>query len=105
MTSNNQFMGAIAENFVLQELIANGEKSIFYWAEKQYEIDYVITSRQNIIPIEVKVGTNVRSASLSKLLERHKLGVRFSSKQLRQDGQVLNVPLFMVSELRRFLKE
>lgn len=103
MTSNNQFMGAIAENFVLQEMIASGEEPLYYWAEKQYEIDFAVSRLQAVIPIEVKAGTNVRSASLSKLMESHELGVRFSMKNLKKDGQILNLPLFMVSELRRFI--
>lgn len=103
LEKNNQFMGAIAENFVLQEMIANGEKNVFYWAEKQYEIDFVISYNKNIWPIEVKAGTNVRSASMSKLMEKHDLGVRFSMMNLDQSGKILNIPLFMVSEMERLV--
>ncbi len=105
MDSNNQFMGAIAENFVLQELIAIDEKEVHYWADKQYEMDFVISNGGSIIPIEVKAGVNVRSASMKKLMERLPVGVRFSMKNLMWNGQIINIPLVMVGEMRRFLSD
>ncbi len=102
---NIPFKGALAENIVLQELIAAYEKNIYYWADKSnQELDYMIQLHENIIPIEVKYGQNVKSSSLTKYLKTHpdQVGVRFSMKNLRLDGSVLNIPTFLVSELERF---
>jgi len=103
-SSNIPFKGALAENVVLQELIAEYEKNIYYWADKSnQELDYIIQLHENVIPIEVKYGQNVKSSSLTRYLKTHpdQVGVRFSMKNLRLDGSVLNIPTFLVSELER----
>ena len=97
--SNNQFIGAIMENFLLQELKALGINNCYYWNKGQYEMDYIIQFKDKILPIEVKAGVNVRSASMKKVLEDKELGVRISMRNLRLDGKVLNIPFVLVSQI------
>jgi len=107
-SENVPFKGALAENVVLQELVAKFEKDIFYWADKSnHELDFMIQLDTFIVPIEVKFGKNVKSSSLSKYLKDHPdaIGVRFSMKNLKLDSTTLNIPLFMVSELERLYRK
>lgn len=51
------------------------------------------------MPVEVKSERNVESRSLKKYKEKYgangKLRVRFSLDNLRLDGDLLNIPLFL----------
>ena len=95
-----EFKGALTENYILQGLSLQFEVSPRYWAENNYEVDFIIQNENNIIPIEVKAETNIKSRSLQKFKEKFKddikLRVRFSFENLKLDDDLLNIPLFMV---------
>ncbi len=67
------YNGALAEQFVGQELLAHGYNQLFYWAREAKsstaEVDYLIENNGKIIPIEVKSGTAGRLKSLHLLLK------------------------------------
>lgn len=100
---NIPFKGAIAENYVLQELNAVYTKGIYYWAKNNYEMDFVIQLDDQILPIEVKAGKNVKSKSMTKILESLDKGVIISMRNLTFDGKLLNIPLVLTSELTRLV--
>jgi len=95
-----EFKGALTENYILQGLSPQFEVSPRYWSENNYEVDFIIQNENNIIPIEVKAETNIKSRSLQKFKEKFKddikLRVRFSFENLKLDDDLLNIPLFMV---------
>jgi uncharacterized protein len=68
------FKGFLAEQFCGQELMAKYH-SLQYWARTEpnasSEVDYVISSHSEIIPIEVKAGTKGSLKSLHYLLEKN----------------------------------
>ena len=72
-----------------------------YWSRinPAYEVDFILQRKNDIIPIEVKSDTNIKSRSLKKYAEsfpkQTKLCVRFSLNNLRLDDGVLNIPLYM----------
>ncbi len=96
-----EFKGSLSENYVLQALSNQFEVTPRYWSQinPPYEVDFIIQRENDIIPIEVKAETNVSSKSLKKYKElfsdKIKLRVRFSLENLKLDGDVLNIPLFM----------
>lgn len=96
-----EFKGALTENFVLQSLVPQLDVMPRYWSRTNppYEVDFVIQRQNDIIPIEVKADTNIKSTSLKKYVETYpeetKLRVRFSLNNLKFDNGVLNIPLFM----------
>jgi len=102
---NIPFKGAMTENVVLQELCMLSSKGIFYWANNLNEVDFVIQREMRIFPIEVKYGENVKSKSLTKLLDEysHLIGIRYSMKNLSFDGRILNIPLPLISETDRII--
>ncbi len=101
---NIPFKGAMAENYVLQELNAASTKAVYYWAKNNYEIDFIIQRNDRILPIEVKAGQNVKSKSMTKILEDLNRGVRISMRNLTFDGKLINIPLVLVSELERLIE-
>lgn len=58
-------------------------------------------------PVEVKSESNTTSKSLKKFKElfpdKVKLSIRFSLNNLRLDGDVLNIPLFMADHTDRLI--
>lgn len=105
--------GAIAEQFVGQELIATQpnfhEPALYFWQQNQRndsaEVDYIIQYQHHILPIEVKAGKTGRLRSLHAFIKKHNspIGVKISQEPLSLDGKVLSLPLYMISELNRIV--
>lgn len=67
----HEYKGFIAENFVQQELVAQGIDPTFSWGDARAEIEFVVTDNEgNVIPIEVKSGTRTRAKSLQSYITK-----------------------------------
>ncbi len=81
-TNYGTYKGFVAENFVIQEIIAHGRTTpIYNWIEKESELDFVTELDGMIYPIEVKSGENLRSRSLSVFQKKYN-----PKKVLRMSG-------------------
>lgn len=101
-----EFKGALTENFVLQHLISHFEVVPRYWnSGNQAEVDFLIQTKNEIIPIEVKSDENVRSKSLTiyNNLYKPSIRLRYSLKNLKRDEGLLNIPLFMVDYAEKLI--
>ncbi len=104
-----EMKGSMAENLVLQSLSAQFEESLCYWSnpKPQAEVDFLASLGGIVVPIEVKASTNVKSPSLRLFMDKYgeqiPLRVRFSMQNLSINGDILNIPLFMVDEARRLM--
>ena len=104
-----EFKGALTENYVLQSLIPQFEVMPRYWSQVNppYEVDFLIQRENDIFPVEVKSDSNTTSRSLRKFKELFpnevKLRIRFSLDNLKLDGDVLNIPLFLTDEAERLI--
>ena len=92
------FRGALAENYVMQQLKANGVRT-YYWTpgDASGEIEFLTsTSRGDLLPIEVKSGENVRSRSLKSFMAKTScpLGLRVSAREFGQEGSLKSIPLY-----------
>lgn len=69
------YQGAMAEQFVGQELISARNESIYYWAREAKsstaEVDFLISRQSKIYPIEIKSGASGRLKSLHILLNTY----------------------------------
>lgn len=67
------FRGAMAEQFVGQEMLAAGDSELFYWSREasssSAEVDYLIEKQGKIVPVEVKSGHSGKLKSLHLLLK------------------------------------
>ncbi|HOG43842.1 MAG TPA: AAA family ATPase [bacterium] len=75
---NNVYKGAIAEQFVGQELLAAGgseNHKLYYWNRSKKsstaEVDFVFVRNSTIYPVEVKSGAKGRMKSMHLFLEEH----------------------------------
>ena len=104
-----EFKGALTENYVLQTLIPQFEVAPRYWTQTNppYEVEFLIQRENDIFPIEVKSEANTTSRSLKKFKElfpdKVKLRIRFSLDNLKLDGDMLNIPLFMADQTDRLI--
>ena len=102
--------GMLMENIVAQMLVSSGRKLYFFSrndrndAADTMEIDFLIskdlvTSKHNIIPIEVKSGDRYTFTSLNKLNNKYKeylaQGIILHTKDLKEEEGVLYLPLYM----------
>lgn len=102
--------GMLMENVVSQMLVSSGRKLYFFSrnernnAEDTMEIDFLIskdliTSKHNIIPIEVKSGDRYTFSSLNKLNTKYKeyvsQGIILHTKDLKEENGILYLPLYM----------
>jgi predicted AAA+ superfamily ATPase len=90
------FMGAIAENYVAQAFTAN-LIPLFYWKnDNTAEVDFVIQKGADVIPVEVKSGTQVRSKSMGIFMKKYKCsyGIRLSKKNFGFENGIKSVPLY-----------
>ncbi len=98
-----EFKGALAENYVLQSLLANGTRCSRYWASgNKAEVEYIVQRGMDVVPVEVKSGTSVTGKSLAEYNKKYapRLRVRFSMLNLKRDGTLLNIPLFLADRAK-----
>lgn len=112
-------LGTLAEQFVMQELVASGKKqSIGYWRkplkdpvngkEKPCEIDFLLDDGLEAVPIEVKSTEEFTSKSLQlyrKAFPDIKHAVRISTKNFGIDGKLWALPLYATATVSNFLKQ
>lgn len=105
-----EFKGALTENYVLEALTNQFEVPPRYWSRlnPSYEVDFILQRENDIFPIEVKSEDNVHGTSLRKYAEtfpeQTKLRLRFSLANLHLDGDLLNLPLFMIDQADRLIE-
>lgn len=101
-----EFRGAIAENYIAQELV-HSRYPLFYWAsEGKAEVDFVLEQDDLIYPLEVKSGNSSKKQSLRVYGDTYhpKLLIRTSPMNLKKDGDILDCPLYLIEELRSLLQ-
>jgi len=104
----SHYKGGLAEQFVLQELIAANDKlPLFYWAtdKNTAEIEFVMQYKGEILPLEVKSGRNVKSESLNAYRKEYRpaRAIRASLKNYGVVDGLYSVPLYMVGSITEIL--
>ncbi|MDY0001768.1 MAG: ATP-binding protein [Polyangia bacterium] len=103
-----EFKGALTEQYVLQQLISHVAVRPFYWSADRAtaEVDFVVQLGGEVVPIEVKAAENLQAKSL-KIYQRSfgpRRAVRTSLSPFREDGWLVNIPLFAIHELAGVLR-
>jgi predicted AAA+ superfamily ATPase len=93
-----EFKGALAEQFVMQQLRLNSESYIGYWTNERStaEVDFIVQDDGVIIPIEVKSGENTRAKSFKQFHEKYKpsKAVRTTLLPYKEEDWMTNIPLY-----------
>jgi predicted AAA+ superfamily ATPase len=99
-----EFKGTLTETYVAQELRI--KRDLYYWtSEGQAEVDFIIEYAGYVIPLEVKSGVSTKSKSLQVYRNKYEppLVIKATGLNLKLDGKVLNVPLYLLSKLDQIL--
>ena len=97
MESNDfEFRGGLAENYINNQLIANGLKAYYWTSKSDAEVDFITRLGANVIPIEVKSGVNTRSRSLESYAKTYhpKYAIRISQKNFGFENGIKSIPLY-----------
>ena len=90
--------GALTEQYVCQELLADLNLTPFYWSAQNSssEADFLAQHHEDVYLIEVKGGSVVRSKSLRTISERFNWlrPVRLSPAPFVDQGWMRNIPLY-----------
>ena len=104
-----EFKGAMAENFVLGSLLAQGFKTPHYWTLQgnKAEVDFLIQNGLEIIPIEVKAEDNVNGKSFAEYNKKYepRIRLRYSLLNIKRNGNMVNFPIFLCDWLKDILSE
>lgn len=102
-----EFKGSMTENYVLCELMKSVDDTAYYWSSgNTAEVDFIIQSGTEIVPIEVKSERNVKARSLAEYRKKYtpKYSVKTSMKHETDGEEVLNIPLYLISRTAEFMK-
>lgn len=103
-----EFKGAVAENQVLVSLLAQGYETPHYWTLQgnKAEVDFLVQDGLNILPIEVKSEERISGKSFAEYDKKYnpELRVRYSMKNLKKDGNLLNIPLYLADWTRQLTR-
>lgn len=97
-----EFKGAIAEQYVFQQMLQ--EFKLYYWSKpnSQQEIDFLIQKDGDVVPVEVKAGENLQAKSLKQFIKENDIrrAYRLSLSDYREEERLINVPLYCVSTIK-----
>lgn len=97
-------LGCLYENMVAQMLYSNGNRLFYYTFPKEnsthnYEIDFLLARGNKVCPIEVKSSGYKTHASMDAFSDKFsgKIGRKYLiyTKDLRKDGDILCLPVYM----------
>ena len=98
-----EFKGALTEQYVCQQLKTIEDLGVYYYTNDRgsCEIDFVVDTGEQIVPIEVKAETNLRAKSLKTYRERFEpeLSVRASMADYKKEDWLLNLPLYAIENI------
>ncbi|MDR1018472.1 MAG: DUF4143 domain-containing protein [Lachnospiraceae bacterium] len=90
--------GALAETYIAQEFTANNI-DLYYWnPDTKAEVDFVLSNKDGIIPVEVKSSDNKKSQSLKVYVKKYNppYSIRVSAKNFGFKNNIKSIPLYAV---------
>lgn len=95
-----QFKGALTEQFVCEQLQNIENSEIGYWTNDRStsEIDFLLQTNAEVIPIEVKAEKNLKAKSFKLFCEKYQPhnAIRSSLSKYKQQSWMTNVPLYAI---------
>jgi len=93
-----EFKGALAEQYVLQQFKSLKQLPIYYWTAERAtaEVDFLIQYQHRIIPVEVKAAENLKAKSLKVYHQKFnpEISIRTSLADYRKEDWLINLPLY-----------
>ena len=97
LDKGSRMRGGLTENYVMQQLVANGAEPFYWGTSSKAEVDFIVQSPEGApIPIEVKSGSNVTARSLASYRKKYEppFVARVSGRNFGNEGGIRSVPLY-----------
>lgn len=100
-----EYKGAIAENFVMAELVKMGIEPYFWRSGNTAELDFMFEKDAKVVPIEVKSAENTQAKSFKLFCKKYApaQGFKLSLKNLAENPceatNAISLPLFAIWKL------
>lgn len=103
-----EFKGALAEQYVCQQMQSELQIEPFYWSAKdgKAEVDFIFQNDDEIIPVEVKAEINLQAKSLKVFRDTYnsECAFRFSLSKFENHGILKDIPLYDIIFAKNWLK-
>ena len=103
-----RYKGAFTENYVLNELKAQGKELYFWRSGNTAEIDFLYEADGQIIPVEVKSADNTQAKSFRQFCKKYvpATGFKLSQKNIAvnicEATNTYNLPLYLTWNIERY---
>lgn len=99
-----EFKGALTEQYVCQQLKTIEDLNIYYYTNDRgtCEVDFIVDTGEQIIPVEVKAEVNLKAKSLKSYQEKFapEVAVRTSMTDYKREEWLINLPLYAIEEIK-----
>mgnify|MGYP004665916995 FL=1 len=100
-----EFKGALTEEYVCQQLKTIDDLGLYYYTNDRNscEVDFVVDTGKDVIPVEVKAEVNLKSKSLKMYRERFSpnMSIRTSLADYKKEDWLINLPLYAIEEITK----
>ena len=99
----SHFKGALTEQYVCQQLKTIDDLGVYYYTNDRgsCEVDFIVDTGEQIIPVEVKAETNLKAKSLKTYKEKFspEVSVRTSMADFKKEEWLVNLPLYAIEQI------
>ena len=104
-----EFKGALTEQYVCQQLKTIEDLDVYYYTNDRSscEVDFVVDTGEQIVPVEVKAEVNLKAKSLKTFRERFRPAVciRTSMADYKKEDWLINLPLYAVETIVQVVEQ
>ena len=101
----SEFKGALTEQYVCQQFQTIDDLGVYYYTNDRgsCEVDFILDTGDQIVPVEVKAEVNLKAKSLKTYREKFApaISVRTSMADYRKEDWLVNLPLYAVEEINK----
>ncbi len=105
----SEFKGALTEQYVCQQLQTIDDLGVYYYTNDRgsCEVDFILDTGEQIVPVEVKAEVNLKAKSLKTYREKFApaISVRTSMADYKKEDWLVNLPLYAVEEIDKAVIE
>ncbi|MDA3911094.1 MAG: ATP-binding protein [Bacteroidales bacterium] len=96
----SQFKGALTEQYVCEQLQNIEDSEIAYWTNSRStsEVDFILQTNSEVIPIEVKAEKNIKAKSFKLFCEKYQPqnAIKTSLLKYKKQSWMTNIPLYAI---------
>ena len=100
-----EFKGALTEQYVCQQLKTIEDLDVYYYTNDRgsSEVDFIVDTGGQIVPVEVKAEVNLRAKSLKTYREKFspEVSVRTSMSDYKKEEWLVNLPLYAIDQINK----